>query len=215
MKIGIVAHESRITRALKLFHDIRADQLFPDDGSLGCEGNHRMAWATLASGAFDDEWLVVIEDDALPCNDFRAQLADALDHCPTDIAGLYLGRSRPPQWQDFIQQAVWRADDENACWITSDAVLHAVGVAMRGPELVESMLNRTSKMMRPIDERITMWCRMFGHPVAYAWPSLLDHDDDLPTTHAHRDGEHRDRGRVAWSVGTRERWTSRSVALKQ
>ena len=35
-------------------------------------------------------------------------------------------------------------------------------------------------MMRPIDERITMWCRMFGHPVAYAWPSLLDHDDDLP-----------------------------------
>ena len=77
-----------------------------------------MAWATLASGAFDDEWLVVIEDDALPCNDFRAQLADALDHCPTDIAGLYLGRSRPPQWQDFIQQAVWRADDENACRIT-------------------------------------------------------------------------------------------------
>ena len=38
MKIGIVAHESRITRALKALSRHPRRPTLPDDGSLGCEG---------------------------------------------------------------------------------------------------------------------------------------------------------------------------------
>ena len=201
-------------RATNLFHEIRADRIFFDDGTLGCEGNHRTAWAWLASVADDDDQLVVLEDDALPCNDFRAQLDAALAKAPVDVVSLYLGKARPIQWQNFVKQAVWQANHDDACWIVSNATLHAVGIAIRGPDLVESMLNRTSQYARPIDERITMWCRQFGHDVGYCWPSLVDHDDDLPTTVVHRDGKPRERGRVAWKVGTRDRWTRRAVRLR-
>lgn len=212
-KIGIVAHQSRTGKAHNLFHEIEADRIFFDDGTLGCEGNHRTAWAWLASVADDDDQLVVLEDDALPCNDFREQLDAALAKAPVDVVSLYLGRSRPVQWQNFVKQAVWQADHDDACWIIGNATLHAVGIAIRGPDLVESMLNRTSQYNRPIDERITMWCRQFGHDVGYCWPSLVDHDDDLPTTVVHRDGKRREPGRVAWKVGTRDRWTPRAVRL--
>lgn len=213
-RIGIVAHESRMGKAHNLFHEIGADRIFPDDGSLGCEGNHRWAWAELSRVASDSEWIVVIEDDALPCNDFREQLDACLRSAPVDVVSLYLGKGRPKQWMDFVRQAVCQADSEDACWITGNAMLHAVGVAIRGPELVDSFLNRSSQYTRPIDERITMWCRQFGNDVGYCWPSLLDHDDDLPTTVAHRDGQPRERGRVAWSMGTRSRWTPRAVRLR-
>ena len=211
-RIGIVAHESRLGKANNLFHEIQADRIFIDDGTLGCEGNHRWAWSEVCRNAADEEFLVVIEDDALPCNDFREQLDAALAKAPTDIVSLYLGRSRPIQWQEFVRQAVSHANSENACWITANAMLHAVGIAMRGPELVESMLNRTSQMTRPIDDRITMWCRQFGHEVSYTFPSLLDHDDDLPTTVVDR--QVRAPGRVAWKVGTRARWTRHAVRLR-
>lgn len=211
-RIGIVAHESRTQKALNLFHEIGADKIYFDDGTLGCEGNHRWAWADLARNAEDDEFLVVIEDDALPCNDFREQLDAALRVAPTDVVSLYLGKSRPIQWQGFVRQAVSRAGLEDACWITANAMLHAVGVAIRGPDLVESMLNRTSQSSRPIDDRITMWVRQFGHEVSYCWPSLVDHDDALPTTVVDR--QVREPGRVAWRSGTRSRWTRRAVRLR-
>jgi GR25 family glycosyltransferase involved in LPS biosynthesis len=216
VKVGIVSHESRMMRATNLFHEIEADQIFTDDGTLGCEGNHRRAWAELARNARVSQWIVVMEDDAIPCEDFNAQVEAALDVCPVDVASFYLGRSRPIAWQTFIEPAVARADSEHACWITSDATIHAVCIAIRGPELVEMMLNRTSKHIRPIDQRISFWCRQFGHETAYSWPSLVDHDDDLPSTIVQRaDGEEREKGRVAWRFGTRDRWTSRSIKLRQ
>lgn len=202
-------------RATNLFHEIRADRIFTDDGTLGCEGNHRMAWGWLASIADDDDFLVVVEDDAIPCDEFREQLSAALDVCPTNVASLYLGRLRPVAWQDFIRQAVAQADSENACWITSDAVIHAVCLAIRGPDRVEAMLNWTSKHYRPIDQRISAWCRQFGHETAYSFPSLIEHDDDLPTTVVERaDREEREKGRVAWRFGSRDRWTSKSIKLR-
>jgi hypothetical protein len=202
-------------KANNLFHEIAADRIFIDDGTLGGPGNHRWAWAELACTASESEWIVVIEDDALPCNDFREQLDSALDVCPVDIASFYLGKCRPKPWMPFVEQAVARALSEQACWITSDAVIHAVCVAIRGPELVESMLNRTSKHFRPIDERISFWCRQFGHETCYSFPSLVDHDDDLPTTVVHPDREEREKGRVAWRFGSRDRWTSKSIKLRQ
>jgi hypothetical protein len=216
MKLGIVCHESRITRGTNLFHEVEADRIFTDDGTLGCEGNHRRAWAELARNARESEWIVVMEDDALPCNDFRQQLSLALSVCPVDVASFYLGRMRPVAWQQFIEQAVAQADSQDACWITSDATIHAVCLAIRGPELVERMLNWTSKHYRPIDQRISSWCRQFGHETCYSFPSLVDHDDDLPTTVVQRaDREEREKGRVAWRFGSRDRWTSKSVRLRQ
>jgi hypothetical protein len=51
-------------------------------------------------------------------------------------------------------------------------------------------------------------------PFTYTWPSLVDHADVPSAIAFPTDGEVRERGRVAWKVGTRDRWTRRSVELK-
>lgn len=216
MRIGIVAHEARIAKAYNLFHEVQADYIRVDsttDG-LGCEGNHRAVWASTAAMADEGEWVVILEDDALPVPSFRAEASAALAVAPADVVSFYMGKLRPGHWQAFMGQAVAQANSDNACWILSDTTLHAVAIALRGPDLVDMMLNRTSTMTRPIDERITMWCRQFGHATAYSHPSLVDHADETPCITTRFDGAEREPGRVAWQVGTRPHWSSAAVKLK-
>ena len=213
MKVGIAAHEDRIVNAHNLSHAVWADHVSVDDGTLGCEGNHRKVWRAISDIAQPDEWCVVLEDDAIPVPDFRRQAEAALAVAPATVVSFYLGRINPVHWQGFIEKAVSQADSVDACWITSDTTLHAVGIAIRTPKLVNAMLKRTSEYARPIDERITMWCRNFGHPTAYTHPSLVDHADGDPVIAQRRDGTVRTPGRVAWSYGPRRRWTTSSVPL--
>jgi GR25 family glycosyltransferase involved in LPS biosynthesis len=216
VKIGIAAHEKRIGMAYNLFHEVDADFINVDNGSLGCEGCHRRVWEQTAAIADDDEWIIVMEDDAVPVENFRQQAEQALAVTPagTDVVSFYLGQMRPSAWQQFVRQAVAQADSSKACWITSDTALHAVALAIRNKHVVAQMLSRTAESTRPIDERITLWCRQFGHASAYTWPSLVDHRDEDPVIVRRADGAPRERGRVAWQVGRRDLWTARSVKLR-
>lgn len=216
MLIGIVAHEKRMGMAYNLFHEVQADYIQVDNGTLGCEGCHRRVWRQTAELAADDEWIIVMEDDALPVDNFRQQAQQALDAVPdnVDVVSFYLGQMRPSHWQPFIRQAVAQADSSKACWITSDTTLHAVCVAIRNKDVVAQMLRQTAKYSRPADERISLWCRQFGHNTAYSWPSLVDHRDEDPVITRRQDGLPRERGRVAWQVGTRDRWTAKAVKLR-
>lgn len=216
MKVGVVAHEKRTAMAYNVFERAGADFMHVDNGTLGCTENHRHVWASLCDMAHDDEWLIVVEDDALVVDGFRAQAAMALASLPgdVDVVSFYLGKMRPQAWQEFFKQAVHQANTADACWITSDTALHAVCLAIRNRELVQTMLICTENFHRPIDERITLWCRQFGHKSAYSQPSLVDHAD-VDTVVEGRPGRAvEERGRKAWRVGTRARWTSRSVRLR-
>lgn len=199
--IGIVAHTTRFS-GLSLVADVAASVLNVDDGSLGCDGNHRLTWTDLAST--ERPWGVVLEDDALPVADFLDQLDAMLTVAPAPIIGLYLGRSRPPAWQSWVRQQTINADRTGDCFIPGkQRLLHAVGVAICA-DLIPDMLNRLSYYL-PIDEGISAWAKAAGHRTAYCWPSLVDHDDG-PTLVCHRDGKPRDEPRVAWWCSRREEW---------
>ena len=205
--LGIVAHRDRLATAEKLAALTEADYMSVDEGNLGAGTNHRIVWrALLDAGA---TWSVVLEDDAVPVDGFREQLAQALAVAPAPIVSAYLGRQRPPQHQPRIASATEQADAQGASFILADHVLHAVALAIR-TELVADMLANLRVM--PIDQAIGVWARKRHHRVAYTWPSLVDHAD-TPTLINHPDGKDRPPGRVAWGVGTRQSWLSASVPL--
>jgi GR25 family glycosyltransferase involved in LPS biosynthesis len=212
--IGIVAHHSRIDQAKRLYDEVQADVIEIDDTNrkLGCEANHRRVWQALSQ--IETEWLVVLEDDAMPVSDFRNQLHQALTAAPTPVVSLYLGRQRPPRWQDTIAHHTTKADANNAHWITTDTALHAVGLAIRTPhahQYLEHIKHRNG--WYPPDQALGHWARTVGHAIAYTWPSLVDHLD-IPTVIAeHRDGSERIPGRKAWRTGGHQQWNSDVVEM--
>lgn len=211
--LGVVAHELRREQAERLAHEVDADVLQMDDGKLqlGAEGNAKRTWASLATFP-DTEWSVCIEDDAVPVEGFRDQLAAALAVAPAPYVSLYLGRGFPRQWQKRIGETIAAATPET-CWaITSGYMLHAVGIAVRS-ELVPAMLAHLDRAIGvPVDQAIGQHARNTAHQVAYTLPSLVDHADG-PTIHIHQDGQPRPPGRTAWTAGTRPQWTDSSIQM--
>lgn len=202
--IGICAHTARSTQAHELAATVGASFVCEDDGSLGCASNHTKAWWQLSMA--DTEWALLVEDDAVPVDDFRAQLDQALTVAPSPIVSLYLGTSRPLHWQLFVQQAVQRATTSDASWILGTHLLHCVGVAVR-TELAPLMADWSTNLAQPLDDH-----PVGEHLIAYTWPSLIDHRDDTPVVQ-HPDGQPRDKPRTAWRTGTRTAWTNRTVEM--
>ena len=208
--IGVVAHTARAEQAHLLMESVGAAYMSVDNGALGCERNHHKTWKWLAEHN-DRDWVVVLEDDAIPVEGFAGQLDTALENAPTPIVSLYLGRKRPPHWQNAIEKATTKATETGACWITAPQLLHAVGVAVR-TELITDMLDATAKSVRPWDYRIGEYARHIDEQVSYTWPSLLEHADGETVT-KHEDRQNRIPGRKAWWTGTREVWTPEQVTM--
>ena len=208
--IGVVAHTARAEAAHRLMETVGAAYMSIDDGTLGCEKNHHKTWTWLAEHN-RDEWCVVLEDDAIPVPQFTTQLASALDAAPASIVSLYLGRKRPPHWQNAIDTATHNADQADACWITAPQLIHAVAVAIK-TSLIPGMLELTGRSIRPWDYAIGEYAQRNNEPVLYTWPSLFEHADQ-PTVAKHRDREHRHPGRTAWKTGTRTIWNNTSVNM--
>lgn len=216
MKIGVVAHRDRREDAWRLFRDVRADFISEDDGNLGARTNHLKVWTQLLDMSDEDEWCVVLEDDAQICSHFMTQLSNVIAWHPAEVGviSLYMGQTHPRQWQDRMRQAVALADSRHACWITSSLCIHAVGVAMTHEDLDEFLHHvRTIKgHPRPIDETISAWCRLTKRTVGYSHPSIVNHADGQ-TLIRHPDGVQRQKGRVAWRFGGRQKWSHIAVPL--
>ena len=209
--IGIVAHVERGQQAHDLMDNVGAVYASLDNGTFGCHLNHKRVWRYLSTRqAKNANWLVVLEEDAVPVEGFAEQLTEALANAPVSVVSLYLGRLRPPQQQWMIGPATQRADERNACWIVSRQFLHGVGLAIRS-DLVADMLNTIDETL-PIDEAILAWAVKRRYRVGFTWPSLVDHADG-ETLLKHRDGQAREPGRVAWRAGTRTDWNIDAVEM--
>lgn len=218
--IAIVGHVSRAAMVEQLAGTVSADYVTMDDGTLGCEANHRKAWSWLAANN-TSSWSTVLEDDAVPVDDFTTQLDQALTAAPTPIVSLYLGKLRPQNYQAKILVATQAANRTGAAWIITTDLLHAVGVCIR-TQLIPSMLTHVAATKFPSDSAITDWAIIHEHEVAYTWPSLVDHADGPTTvTHTHyavgqvlhRDDQPRTPGRIAWWHGTRPNWNTTQVEM--
>lgn len=213
--VGIVAHQTRLDQAKHLFDLVGADVMMIDDDTLrlGCAANHTRTWAALLTDHADNaDWLIVLEDDAVPCDDFRHQLASALAVAPAPYVSLYLGRGFPRHWQTRYQETI-DAAGPNTCWATTSGyMLHAVGIAAR-IDMVPGMLKHLEQTIGvPVDQAIGQHARNTQQPVAYTLPSLVDHADG-PTIHIHQDGQDRPPGRTAWTTGTRHTWTNQAIRM--
>lgn len=209
ISFAVVAHEARIVEATELANSLGA-VITVDDGTAGADANHLKAWA--ATSAMDGQWSAVLEDDAIPVHGFLEQAEAALAAAPADVVSLYLGTGKPRAWQQqVIPAALANADAHQAHWIATGHVLHAVAIAMR-TELREDWLAWAPQSTRPIDQRLSEWCRLRDHTVAYAVPSLVDHHDG-PTLINHSDRKPRSMARIAWRTGTRSNWNSRAVTM--
>lgn len=186
-----------------------------DTKRIGCDENHLRAWNLLSK--HDAKWSLVLEDDALPVDDFTAQLAAALTFAPAPIVSLYLGRSRPGFMQERIAHALVGCShpgvddpvDLDVPWLISNRLLHCVGVAIRS-DTVRHMLPHLPTLIErthAIDQAITEYARMQSVPIAYTVPSLVDHADGLSYA-AHADQNPVHEPRVAWAAGKRSDWTS-------
>lgn len=210
MNIAVVAHTSRTHQAHALANTVDAAHISIDDGTLGCEGNHHSVWKWHRDNTIDG-WAVVLEDDAEPVPGFTDQLHTALAAAPSPIVSLYLGTTRPPQWQDRIRAATIQANNIGAPWITGPQLLHAVGVAIHS-DLIPALCAWLPNTKCPIDQAIATWAVINHHTVAYTWPSLVDHAD-TDTIAAHHDGTPRTEPRKAWATGIRTTWTPTTVEM--
>lgn len=224
-RIGVVAHIKRQAMAEQLADQVRADYVGVDDGALGAEKNHLHVWKWLTDNSDGADHLVVLEDDAVPCDDFRTQLDQALAVAPSPVVSFYLGTSRPvwielagrgsaQRVQPLIKAAVVAADTAGASFITAPKLFHAVAVAIR-TDLIPAMVEATAGSRDPIDAAIGRWCDSEGHTVSYTYPSLVDHLDQATVIRRHLDGEPRTMPRKAYRVGTRGTWTTKTVDMTE
>lgn len=182
--VAVVGHKDRAGLRDPMLEGI-ADRVFEDDGRLGAGRNHLRALRYLARQ--EDTWGVVFEDDALPVDGLPDQIHSALQNAPTPVVSFYLGRGRPPHVQHSIQRALgmMSVDGVEPSWLVHPAMLHCVGYAILTSE-IDSLIEYMPWHLRtdmPPDEIISRWAQRGPKClVSYTWPSLVDHNDELPTT---------------------------------
>ena len=213
--VVIVAHEKRKIMATRLQAATGAEAIIWDNYSQGCEANHHKAWEYLRDAA-SEPWVVFLEDDAVPVDFFREQLAQVLAVATTPIVSLYLGRGRPDQWQLPISSVI----GHEACFIRSDTLLSTVGYAVQTPllrDMCHNVLRISYLREMELPEAITRWAKDRGYKVSYSRPSLVDHLDVEPiiATEERFDGQQRTELRKAWLFDWRPSgtWNSSYVEL--
>ena len=211
ISIGIVAHHERMEYANKLAETVGAEVMSVDDVGRSAEWNHRRVLEWMADG--DNEWSVILEDDAVPTQGFIHQLNKALPWAPTPFVGLYVGRGRPPHWQAGISAVL----AHDVCWLTCSTLMSAVGYAVK-TKLTRSIITSLDKTWAenpslPIDQAITVWGQEdMKMEFCYPKPSLVNHLD-IPPVQKHDYGVPTE-PRKAWTFGGRDTWDDSSIPLQ-
>jgi GR25 family glycosyltransferase involved in LPS biosynthesis len=187
-----------------------------DDGRKGCNQNHKDVWQTL-NAVCQDEWAVVLEDDAVVGDDFNEQLGMVLAAAPTDLVSLYRGHNvNNPAFETNGLDAGMRATIDGTHWVMAGHLLHAVAVCIRKTRIHDMLAHvRLLPANFPIDQAISHWAKGADTQISYCWPSIVDHEDgDSVILRHHRyDKLPRPKGRVAYLYGGRTKWNSEAIQL--
>lgn len=218
--LGVVGHVDRRVQRQRLEGQINPDVVVTDDGTLGVTGNHLAVlrdcvWQASAGGA---NWVVVLEDDALPVAGFHQQLSAALDVAPSEVVSLYYGTGYPAQRQHQFRSMSHRQD---LCWILHPHMRHAVAYALHVDCFRNGLLdtfNTYAQVEYPPDDAIGKWALRHSTPIAYANPSLVDHEDGASVIKTRRHlgivtPNARRRPRHAHWVGTRLAWDGKTESI--
>lgn len=136
--------------------------------------NGRRAWEAHDPGA---DYHMVIQDDALACEDLLAGLEAALDVVgPEGLVSAYTGTGRPDQYH--VRKALRHAVEKGHAWMPTKSLCW--GVAIIAPTAtIPDMLkwcSHSSKAKLNYDMRIGRYYRdVLGWRTWYTVPSLVDH----------------------------------------
>lgn len=165
---AVIAVPERRERAETITSTLAA-ALYTDDNHRGCEWNHRRALADTPSFA---DWVVVLEDDAIPCNRFEAHVEQEISAAgENQILQLYSGTSYPRQ----SQRAYLEAFTLEAPLITT-SLNHAVAYALPA-QIIPVLLKYTSGETKPWDEQVSDYIKHIRWTVKATYPSHADHAD--------------------------------------
>ena len=206
---AVCSHTSRWKQAVALAGQLGCRTTM-DNGSLGSTRNHARAWSealTLSSDAA--EWVAVVEDDAIPVPNIRAEMDAILAQSPAPIVSGYLGTGRPPQYQPLIRGAL----SADPAWVIADELLHHVAVFVQRKHVPGLIAFLEAHPNHPCDEAISIWACNNRLPVAYPIPSPFDHADTPPVIRDEDRVQPIREARVAWQHGTRPDWSGGRIAL--
>lgn len=166
LNIVVVGHKSRKLMAKGLSYHLGAS-LFLDYSTNGAAWNHRRA---LEWGATKEGHLVIVEDDALPVEDFREKAADWIERFPDDLISFYLGTGHPMDWMRKVDWRLQEGDDH----IRLSQLIHGVCYALPCASIPLAAM----KPNEPADYGLgNAWMKKRGKQIVYPVRSLVDHRD--------------------------------------
>lgn len=144
-------------------------------------GTHEQEWdngtRALLDGVGKGDWHLVVQDDAILSPGFYANLDGALSTVPAKtLISLYTGTARPLGKR--VKTAVDKVIDET--WLQYWLLMWGVGIVIPTTH-IEPMIEFVADRTEPYDTRIGIFYQRNRLPVYYTMPSLVDHDDDLPS----------------------------------
>lgn len=218
---GVVAHEKRLSGALALARELSSPIPGSPDVVLsidraperGPSANHLKVLSELLDVSTDGwDWLTVVEDDAVLCDNFLGEESGRLDYLDSEgqapFVSWYLGTGR---WagevtrthRDLVTLLVRAAELGESEWISGESVWHAVAYSVRADHARE--LVKWWNVSRTPEENLAAWAKRTGTWIRYSHPSLVDHLDG-PRLAVGSRSDTPGVERRAWSFMGREGW---------
>ncbi|AKJ72561.1 glucosyltransferase [Gordonia phage GMA2] len=174
----VVGDTRRKSQALDLVEKLDASLALDSHGRWGPGINHLRAW--VLGNTLKSDWIAVIEDDAILCDDFVEKVDKLLETAPTDVVSLYLGTGYPRHLVRSAQSAVELAESRGENWLTLHTLNHAVCVLVRQSRVNDMLSVILPRRHHAADEAISEWAQLRGIRISYPTVSLVDHRDEEP-----------------------------------
>lgn len=175
----VVAVPERLERAAVLAARV-GGRVVLDENRVGTFPTHQRALASIENATH----AVILEDDAILCDDFTNHVARLVAERPTHLLGLYVGRSHPRR----VQPTLTELDAAAEAWLddprVTDRLRWAVGYVVPVadiPDVLDHLATVNQHAWVEADVRIGAWHAARGR-LSYPFPSPVDHDDSLPST---------------------------------
>lgn len=179
----IMAHVSRSGMVKELLKQLDGDVTVSFDTEAPSRdpeqrwANGRAAWLAAADQATSD-WCMVVQDDAVVCEDFLAGFEVALGQFPGEgVVSAYLGAGRPNE--RHVQREAALAQRRGLSWVSMAWLHWGVAFALPAARVAEMVRWCDGRTGAPYDMRVARWCRdVAGWRCWYTFPSLADHRDE-------------------------------------
>lgn len=157
------------------------------------------------------EWHLVVQDDAILCDDFLPQVASALQHVRGQPVAFYMGSTKLGKHR--TDTLVARADEEGACFIESAGPLWGPAIAIPTPMILPMLAwcDVSTKWIQNYDLRLASYFQSKGIGCLYTVPSLVDHRHKVPSLVK---GRRPSPLRTAQRFGTREAWSASKITVE-